>query len=28
VNNGNAPESASSGNGGNGIVIIRYTAGD
>jgi hypothetical protein len=28
VNNGNAPTSASSGNGGNGIVIIRYTAGD
>jgi len=27
VNGGNAPESASAGNGGNGIVIIRYTAG-
>jgi hypothetical protein len=26
VNNGNAPESASSGNGGNGIVIIRYNS--
>jgi len=28
VNNGNSPGPASSGNGGNGIVIIRYTAGD